>query len=125
MDRLPESIQDALREEEFWRRQLSVTMDDYKQAVMRLVVVANTDTSSAMPAAQVLLSLYNGYEFHVDLTELGVLDYVNLDAALVAIRGRLICSIEPHEVIEDGDRIFKELCGHWSNLHVSKRYVKA
>lgn len=123
MNTLPESVVAAIKEEQFLRSQLSVTVDDYRDAVKLLVGVAMTDTSNASPAAQVLLGLYNGYEFHVDLTALGFFDYVNLQAALIAIRGRIFCSIEPHEVIENGKEIFTTLVKRWSNLHVSNRYV--
>lgn len=122
--KLPESVIAAIQEESFLHSQLSVTESDYRDAVLRLVTVAQTDTSNARAAAQVLLSLYNGYEYHVDLTDLGVLDYINLQAALIAIRGRIFVSKEPHEVIENGTRIFAVLVDEWSNLHVSNRYEK-
>lgn len=121
---LPESVIAAMQEESFLHSQLTVAESDYRDAVLRLVAVAQTDTSNARGAAQILLSLYNGYEYHVDLTDLGVLDYINLQAALIAIRGRIFVSKEPHEVIENGKRIFEVLAGDWANLHVSKRYAK-
>lgn len=55
---------------------------------------------------------------------LGVLDYINLQAALIAIRGRIFVSKEPHEVIENGKRIFQVLADEWANLHVINRYAK-
>lgn len=122
--KLPDAVIAAMQEEEFLRSQLSVTEADYRDAVQRLVTVAQTDTSNARAAAQVLLSLYNGYEYHVDLTDLGLLDYTNLQAALIAIRGRVFVSKEPHEVIENGKRIFAALTDEWSHLHVSNRYTK-
>lgn len=122
--KLPESVIAAIQEESFLHSQLSVAESDYRDAILRLVTVAQTDTSNARAAAQVLLSLYNGYEYHVDLTDLGVLDYINLQAALIAIRGRIFVSKEPHEVIENGKRIFGVLVDEWSNLHVSNRYEK-
>ena len=124
-NKIPESILAALEEEKFLHSQLMVTESDYKDAVLRLVNVAQTDTSNARPAAQVLLSLFNGYEYHVDLTELGYLDYVNLQAALICIRGRIFVSKEPHEIIENGKRIFEVLAEEWSHLHITKRYVKS
>lgn len=123
MNNFPDSLIASIREVEILRSQLTVTVADYKDAVMRLVAVAQADTSNALPAAQVLLGLYNGYEYHVDLNDLGILDYVNLKAALIAIRGRIFCSIEPHETIDNGESVFKDLSEQWSHLHVSKRYV--
>lgn len=122
--KLPESVIAAMQEEGFLHSQLTVAESDYRDAVLRLVAVAQTDTSNARGAAQVLLSLYNGYEYHVDLTDLGLLDYINLQAALIAIRGRIFVSKEPHEVIENGKRTFEVLSDEWANLHVSKRYAK-
>lgn len=121
--KLPESVIAALQEEGFLHSQLNVAECDYRDAVLRLVAVAQTDTSNACGAAQVLLSLYNGHEYHVDLTDLGLLDYINLQAALIAIRGRIFVSKEPHEVIENGKRTFEVLAEDWANLHVSKRYA--
>lgn len=120
---IPESFLAALAEEDFLLSQLTVTEHDYKEAVLRLLHVARHDTSNASPAAQVLLSLYNGYEYHCDLAALGIMDYVNLQAALIAIRGRITLSKEPHTVVENGARIFEVLVDEWSHLHVSKRYV--
>lgn len=117
-------IQERLKEDEFKRSQLIVTERDYQEAVNLLVKVANTDTSNAMVAAQVLLSLYNGYNWHVDLCDLGYLDYDNLQAALICIRGRILLSIEPHEVIDNGKQIFSELENEWQHLHVRNRYAK-
>lgn len=124
MGDLPESLIEALQEQDFKHSQLSVTEVDYKAAVERLVKVAHTDTSNAEPAAQVLLSLYNGHEWHVDLCDLCSLDYDNLHAALIAIRGRIFCSIEPHEIIENGEAVFRSLVEDWKHLHVTNRYSK-
>lgn len=123
-NKLPESVIAAMQEDSFLHSQLSVAETDYRDAVLLLVSVAQTDTSNARAAAQVLLSLYNGYEYHVDLTDLGVLDYINLQAALIAIRGRIFVSKEPHDVIENGKKIFAVLADEWAHLHVSKRYIK-
>jgi hypothetical protein len=118
---IPVDIVAAIKEQEFLHSQLSVTEIDYRAAVLLLVGVAQNDTSNARVAAQVLLSLYNGYEYHVDLTDLGLLDYKILQAALIAIRGRIFVSVEPHEIIEDGQAIFKRLAQQWTTLHVDNR----
>ena len=124
MSELPESFIEAMQEQEFKHKQMSVTEADYKAAVERLVQVAHTDTSNAYPVAQVLLSLYNGHDYHVDLCDLCTLDYDNLDAVFIAIRGRIFVSTEPHEVIDDGDAVFRRLAEDWQHLHVAKRYAK-
>jgi hypothetical protein len=60
--KLPESVIAAMQEESFLHSQLTVAESGYRDAVLRLVAVAQTDTSNARGAAQVLLSLYNGYD---------------------------------------------------------------
>lgn len=115
-------ITQRLQEEEFLRSQVAVTSKDYAEAVAHLVKLAQGDTSGSRAAAQVLLSLYNGYNWHVDLTDLGVLDYQYLQSALIAIRGRLTVHEEPHNMIENGREIFSELERDWQHLHVTKRY---
>lgn len=112
----------ALQEEQFLRSQLSVTEVDYEEAVLILVDIAQTDTGGAMVAAQVLLSLYNGSNWHVDLTDLAGLDYKILSAALIAIRGRIFVAEEPHNVIANGKQIFSNLEKQWQHLHVKNRY---
>jgi len=121
---IPESVVVAMQEQSFMREQLSVTEVDYRDAVSLLVKAAQSDTSCSMVAAQVLLSLYNGYEFHIDLAALGALDYQLLHAALIAIRGRTILLNEPHDVIENGKKIFAVLSDEWAHLHVKHRYQK-
>lgn len=118
---IPDEIVASIKEQEFLQSHLSVTEIDYRDAVLLLLSVAQNDTSNARVAAQVLLSLYNGYEYHVDLTDLGLLDYKILQAALIAIRGRIFVSIEPHQIIEDGQAIFKRLAQQWTTLHVDSR----
>lgn len=120
----PEAFYEAIQEEKFLYSQLYVSELDYKDAVLRLVKSAKSDTSSSRAAAQVLLSLYNGHYYHTDLTDLCLLDYDLLYAALIAIRGRIIISIEPHEIIENGTNIFIDLTEKWSHLNISIRYAK-
>ncbi len=84
--------------------------------------MATQDTSGSLAAAQVILSIYNGDNWHVDLTHLGYLDYEALQYALVAIRGRLTLHVEPHNVIANGKAIFRQLEEQWQPLHTMNRY---
>lgn len=113
-----------LQEEEFLARQVSLTPQDYKEAVHNLVLLANSDINSSIAAAQLLLSLYNGHNWHMDLTDLCLLDFKNLQYALIAIRGRVVLGIEPHQIIEDGSAKFKFLEDKWQHLHTKQRYKK-
>lgn len=57
-------------------------------------------TSGGNTAARVLLSLYNGQRFPIDLTELRRLDDANLDAALAVIEmDARFCRAEVHDLI--------------------------
>ena len=119
----PDWAQQHFEEEAFLRSQLTVTESDYREAVSALVKLAQSDTSGSRAAAQVLLSLYNGSAWHMDLTDLGVLDLRNLQYALITIRGRVVLMKEPHRMIDNGDRIFGQLCKLWHHLNTSERYA--
>lgn len=97
----------------------------YRQAVERLLEAAgHSGTSGGKAAAQVLLNLYNGFEFHTDLTDLVYLDREHFTAALTAIELRIATMTEPHSVIADGDARFRALWDEWAHLHVKRRYRK-
>lgn len=98
------------------------TLDDYRAAVSLLVTIAQHDTSGGRAAAQVLLGVYNGFEFHMDLTDLCVLDPEHLDAAITVLRCRALLSTEPHTLIDDGDAVFQALWEQWAWLRVRHRY---
>jgi len=120
--KVPDWVAERLKEEEFMREQLAVTSVDYAESVSRLVRLARGDTSGSRAAAQLLLSLYNGHNWHMDLTDLCVLDHACFQDALIAIRGRVMLFEEPHSVIENGSAVFAELEEDWQQLHTRKRY---
>lgn len=117
-----ERIAAALQEEEFLRQRLSVTQVDYSNAVESLLQLAMGDTSGSRAAAQVLLSTYNGYNYHMDLTDLGVLDLKYLEQALIVLRGRTLLSKEPHHAIPNGSNRFLALEKNWQCLHNAIRH---
>lgn len=124
MNDVPSWVVESLQEEQFLRGQLSVTLDDYKSAVVQLVRVAQQDSSGSSTAAQVLLSIYNSRNWQLDISDLGSLDYENLNAALIAIRGWLFVQEYPHNIIDNGAEIFQRLEEQWQSLHVYNRYKK-
>jgi hypothetical protein len=101
-----------------------ITVDDYKTVVQALLGLATRDVGGSRVAAQVLLNLYNGDEFHVDLTDLCLLDERYYAAAMVAIRGRVEFRQEPHELLENGSTVFGDLWEDWIGIHVKNRYAK-
>lgn len=99
-----------------------VTQQQYGEAVATLMKLAMAGGgSSTSAAAQLLLSAFNGNEWHVDITTLCSFDPKHYQAALNVIRGRSELYIEPHNVIQDGDRIFKVLWDKYYLLHVGNR----
>ncbi len=97
----------------------------YRDAVETLLPVAMTDTSGGRAAAQVLLSAYNGNEFHLDVTDLGNLDPRLFAAALEVIQLRTLANREPHDLIENGNDRFLQVWERWECLHVRNRYREA
>jgi hypothetical protein len=101
-----------------------ITLDDYAQAVARLVKLAFRDCGGSRAAAQVILGLYNGNAWHVNLIDLMNLDQDYFRDCITAIRGRYEFSREPHDVIENGDQLFKHMQAEWQHFHVKNRYTK-
>ena len=118
-----ERVRELLEEKAFLHSQLTVTESDYRDSVLALVRLAQDDTSGSRAAAQVLLSLYNGNEWHMDLTDLGVLDLRNLQHALIVIRGRIVLGKGVEAAPENGDQVFRELCERWTAYSNDRRYA--
>jgi len=99
-----------------------VTEKQYGEAVATLLKLAFAGGgSSTSAAAQLLLSAFNGNEWHVDITTLCSFDQEHYQAALTVIRGRSELYIEPHNVVEDGQRKFTKLWDKYYLLHVGNR----
>jgi hypothetical protein len=96
----------------------------YRDAVELLLPIANTDTSGGRAAAQVLLSTFNAHEFHLDPTDLNLLDNEPLKAAFEVLQLRVLLSMEPHEVLDDGDARFLQVWARWEGLRICNRYRK-
>lgn len=98
------------------------SIDDYAAAINILLPVARRDTGQSSICAQVLLSAYNGFNFQLDVSALGGLDEELFDAAIVVIRGRTDCRLEPHDLVNNGSKVFMRLHDYWVNLHVDNRH---
>lgn len=101
-----------------------ITPEDYADAVTRLVNLAFKDYGGSRAAAQVVLGLYNGNAWHVNLIDLCVLDIDYFRDCIIAIRGRYEFGREPHEVINNGGRLFEQLQDDWQQYSVKNRYTK-
>lgn len=98
-----------------------MTEHDYAAAIATLAPLALGDTGGSGVAAQTLLSAFNGRCFQLDIVDLCTLDCRHYEAALAVIRGRVELGIEPHGLIDDGDRIFTRLWEQWQRIHVANR----
>lgn len=98
-----------------------ISPSEYAQAVVACLRLARQPTGGGQVAAQVLLSAYNGFSFQLDVAGLGSLDRNNYEIALTVIRGRYDTGIEPHNVVEGGGRIFRDLWAQWEGLELVQR----
>ena len=100
--------------------------EEYAEAVIHLYELALHDSSGSLCAAEVLLSLYNGNNFHADLASIACnLDADHFTSAIIAIKGRKQLHMEPHQVIEDGDEHFRKLAERWwDSVSVHERYKR-
>ena len=98
-----------------------MTLQDYADAIIKLVPLAQGDTGGSRVAAQVLLSAYNGNDFQLDIVDLCSLDRGYYQAALAVIRGRVELHEEPQNLVQNGDEIFRDLWQQWRRLHVTNR----
>jgi hypothetical protein len=96
----------------------------YAAAVAELVELAMLDTGGSRVAAQVLLSAYDGSNYQIDIAGMGNLDRHYHDLAMAVIQGRYDTGWEPHNLIENGGKIFERLRRDWYGLHVYERGKK-
>lgn len=100
-----------------------ISIEEYARNVKTLVdfVFRHPTTDSARVCASVLLSCYNGADFHVNLSSLSILDYDLYPAALAVIRGRVECCKEPHVMVDGGSDVFISLWKRYQHLTVTNR----
>lgn len=98
----------------------TVTKEVYAEAVVGLLELARQPTSGGRVAAQVLLSAYNGFDYQLDVSDMGSLDPKNFETAMTVIRGRYQTGVEPHNLVSNGSRIFEKLWELWLRLHVKE-----
>ncbi len=101
----------------------SIIPEQYASSVLNLLKFAQMDCGGSRVCAQVLLSAYNGGEFQLDITDLCLLDGQLYSDALTVIRGRVELNVEPHILIDDGDKLFDRLWRQWNNYHVKCRWA--
>lgn len=96
----------------------TITVTEYADAVKILgeKAMKNVRDSKALTCAAVLLSIFNPYEYPLNI---GLLwkELVGMplyDAAIVAIRGRCELCREPQDLHKNGQEIMDEIIKVWS-----------
>lgn len=84
-----------------------------EDALRRLLPIAQGNTGQSERVARILLGLYNGYRFPLDLTNLRSLDYEIMEDVLVVLRMDANCYQEVHRYFENGSKVFEQLASDW------------
>ncbi len=84
-----------------------------EEALRRLLPIARRDTGQSRRVAAILLSLYNGHRFPLDMTNLRSLDYEIMEDCLAVIRMDSNAYQEVHNYFENGSQIFEQLAEDW------------
>jgi hypothetical protein len=82
-------------------------------ALRRLLPIAQGCTGQSERVARILLGLYNGHRFPLDLTNLRGLDYPILEDVLAVLRMDANARQEVHCYFERGGRVFEKLAEDW------------
>lgn len=76
-------------------------------ALQRLAQVAQGDSGQSHHCRRILLAVYNGPEWPLELTRLRVIDRDLQRAALTVIEWTTYSGHELHEYLDDGDRLMR------------------
>lgn len=82
-------------------------------ALRRLLPIAQRDTHQAGKVARILLGLYNGHRFPVNLTNLRSLDDTIFEDVIAVLRMDANAYQEVHLYFENGARVFEKLAADW------------
>ena len=103
-----------------FRRDMQVVHGNIKRdreageaALRRLLPIAQGDTGQSSRVAAILLGLYNGHRFPLDLTNLRSLDYPILDDVMAVLRMDANAYQEVHCYFDHGGLVFEKLADDW------------
>lgn len=103
-----------------FRRDMQVVHGNIKRdreageaALRRLLPIAQRDTGQSSRVAAILLGLYNGRRFPLDLTNLRSLDYPILDDVMAVLRMDANALQEVHCYFDHGGLVFEKLADDW------------
>lgn len=91
-------------------------------ALDRLVKVALHDTGQSQVCGRFLLGLYNGPRYLFDLTELRRLDNELVEDCLSVLRMDANPVKEVHQLIDNGDTIFRRLRMNWATRDEAEQW---
>lgn len=91
-------------------------------ALERLIKVGMRDTGQSHVCGRFLLGLYNGPKYPFDLTELRRLDNELLEDCLSVLRMDANPVKEVHQLINDGDTIFRRLRMDWATRSEAEQW---
>lgn len=82
-------------------------------ALRRLLPIAQRDTGQSGRVARILLGLYNGARFPLNLLNLRSLDHEILNDVLAVLRMDANAYMEVHQYFENGGEVFEQLAKDW------------
>lgn len=82
-------------------------------ALRRLLPIAQRDTGQSKRVAHILLGLYNGYRFPLNLTTLRGLDDDIVEDVLAVFRMDANAYQEVHLYFDNGGNVFEQLAKDW------------
>ncbi|GAB6051291.1 hypothetical protein JCM17960_01110 [Magnetospira thiophila] len=101
---------------------MNTPTQSYSSAVSTLLPLAlYHDCGGAKAAAKILLNAYNIFEWTMSTDDIMSLHDQYREAAYAVIFWRCESLREPHEVIPDGDKLFRQLAREWNHLSEENR----
>jgi hypothetical protein len=82
-------------------------------ALRRLLPIAQGNCGQSVKVARILLGLYNGHRFPLDLTNLRSLDYPIMEDVMAVLRMDANAYQEVHRYFDHGGLIFEKLADDW------------
>ncbi|CBV43908.1 hypothetical protein [Halomonas elongata] len=106
-ERSRQALETHFAEETYVEERLADLHESGQSALENLVQVANRDTGQSRHCRRILLAIYNGDEWPLELHRLRCLDRDLQRAALTVIEWSAYASHELHEFLDDGDRVMQ------------------
>ena len=106
----------AFMSSDSWGRSEKVrkaTIQACMKSLKHCVMSAQLDCGSSRVFAQFIASLYNGYRFKADVSDIGVLDPENFEHLMNVLRLCYMTQREPLTFIDNGSEVFEGIISQW------------